>query len=80
MTENSDIGARVWFVDIHNPNVGRGSLEASFENLTAKEAIAKMESNLTKAIMLRLRGKPSDGDLEALDAFQARTGKSIQRA
>ena len=68
-----------WLVEVHAPNIGRGSLEQHFENLTARAAIAVMEANLNKGLVLRQRGDVPAPDLEALDAFQQRTGKRIER-
>jgi hypothetical protein len=69
----------VWHVEVHTPGVGTGSLEASFANLTVQQVIEKMESNLSKALVLRLWGDAPPSDHEALAEFQRRTGKSIQR-
>lgn len=79
MSRGSRSQAGVWHVEVHTPGVGTGSREESFENLTVQEAIEKMESNLSKALVLRLWGEAPASDHEALAEFQKRTGKRIQR-
>jgi hypothetical protein len=76
---SDDDKARIWAVEVHTPNVARGSLEEVFENLTVHEAIAKLEANLDKALVLRdPRGEAPSSDLKALDDFQKRTGKGLK--
>lgn len=79
MADGLKTAARIWRVEVHTPNVGTGSLEANFENLTLHDAIEKMEAHLGKDLVLRQRGDPSQSDHEVLVEFQHRTGKRIQR-
>jgi hypothetical protein len=71
--------ARIWRLEVHSPNVGRGSLEANFENLTVQDALEKMGAHLSKDLVLRQQGVPPQADQEALAEFQHRTGKRIHR-
>jgi hypothetical protein len=66
-----------WNLEIHNPNVGHGSLIAHHHGISGDQAAALMEKHLDKALLLRERGRSTEADHEALRLFQIRTGKRL---